>query len=182
MKRVTVLAILIAFSGNKARFLPKRTYKDKLTLGAGKDEIDLYYFGRGHTNGDTFVVFPALRVMHAGDMFAWRALPYIDTGNGGSVVEHPQSLTKAINTVKNVDTVIGGHIPVATWNDLKEYAEFTNDFVTFARSEMKAGKKVDDAAAAYKVPAKYKGDVVTVNEEFASAKSNLQAAYDELKK
>src|SRR5438876_5217588 len=47
------------FKGDKAKFLPKRTYKDKLTMGSGKDEIDLYYFGPGHTNGDTFVVFPA---------------------------------------------------------------------------------------------------------------------------
>ena len=35
---------------------------------AGKEAIDLYYFGRAHTNGDTFVVFRALRVMHAGDI------------------------------------------------------------------------------------------------------------------
>ena len=30
-----------------ARFLPKKTYKDKLTVGSGKDRIDLYYFGAG---------------------------------------------------------------------------------------------------------------------------------------
>ena len=39
------------FKGDKSVFLPKKTYKDKLTLG-GKDEIDLYYFGPAHTNGD----------------------------------------------------------------------------------------------------------------------------------
>src|SRR5881396_3551973 len=53
-----------AFKGDKAKFLPKQTYKDKLTIGEGNDEIDLYYFGRAHTNGDTFVVFPAIRAMH----------------------------------------------------------------------------------------------------------------------
>src|SRR6059036_2533654 len=90
------MAKMDLFKGDKARFLPKRTYKDKLTIGKGKDEVDLYYFGRGHTNGDTFVVFPALRTMHAGDMFAWKALPFIDTMNGGSAVAHPQTLTTAI--------------------------------------------------------------------------------------
>src|SRR6188768_3372729 len=30
--------------------MAKRTFKDKMTLGNGADEIDLYYFGRGHTN------------------------------------------------------------------------------------------------------------------------------------
>src|SRR6266516_4801622 len=67
-----------AFKGDNAKFLPKKTYKDKMTLGAGKDRIDLYYFGRGHTNGDTWVVFPALRVMHTGDMFAWKDAPTLD--------------------------------------------------------------------------------------------------------
>ena len=89
-----------AFKGEKAKFLPKRTYKDKLSLGSGKDQIDLYYLGVGHTNGDTFVVFPALRVMHAGDMFAWKALPYIDTSNGGSVVSHAETLRKAVSTIQ----------------------------------------------------------------------------------
>ena len=112
------MAKMPEFSGANAQFLPKRTYKDKLTVGSGKDQIDLYYFGRGHTNGDTFVVFPALRTMHVGDMFAWKALPYVDPDNGGSVVEQPDSLAKAA-AVPNVDTIINGHIPVGTIDDLQ---------------------------------------------------------------
>jgi len=176
------MAKMDEFKGAKATFLPRRTYKDKLTLGTGKDEIDLYYFGRGHTNGDTFVVFPAIRAMHVGDVFAWKALPYVDTDNGGSIVEEPKSIGRALATVKNVDTIINGHIPVSTWNDLKEYQAFLNDFITFAGNEMKANKSVDQAAAEYKVPEKYKGYVVTVNPMFGNAKDDLQIAYDELKK
>ncbi len=176
------MAKMDEFKGAKARFLPKRTYKDKMTLGAGKDEIDLYYFGAGHTDGDSFVVFPALRTMHVGDIFAWKALPYVDTANGGSIVDQPKTLARAIATVKNVDTIINGHIPVSTWNDLKEYAEFTKEFVAFAESEMKAGKTVDQAAADYKVAPKYRGYIVSVSPAFGGAKANLQIAYDELKK
>jgi len=141
------MAKMDEFKGAKAQFLPKRTYKDKLTVGSGKDQIELYYFGPGHTNGDSFVVFPALRTMHVGDIFAWKALPYIDTANGGSVVEQPRTLAKAVATVKNVDAIINGHIPIGTWNDLKEYAEFTKDFVAYAERSMKAGKSLDQAAA-----------------------------------
>jgi glyoxylase-like metal-dependent hydrolase (beta-lactamase superfamily II) len=169
------------FKGDQARFLPKRTFKDKLVVGSGSDEIDLYYFGRGHTNGDTFVVFPALRTMHVGDMFAWKAPPYVDTANGGSVVEHPQTLAKAVATIKNVDTIINGHIPISTWSDLKEYAQFSSDFVAWAQAEMKAGKSVDQAAAEYKVPAKYKGYSANIGTA-AGAKANTQILYDELKK
>ena len=169
------------FKGANAKFLPGKTYKDKLTIGSGKDEIDLYYFGRGHTNGDTFVVFPALRTMHVGDMFAWKALPYIDP-DGGSVVEHPKSLAKAIATVKNVDTIINGHIPVGTWNDLREFQRFTADFAAYAERSAKAGKSAEQAAKEYTIDPKYKGYVASVNPMFGGAQPNLEIAYKELKK
>jgi glyoxylase-like metal-dependent hydrolase (beta-lactamase superfamily II) len=170
------------FKGPKAQFLPKRTYKDRLTLGSGKDQIDLYYFGPGHTNGDSFVVFTALRTMHVGDMFAWKALPYVDTANGGSVVEQAKTLAKAVAGVKNVDTIINGHIPVGRFEDLKEYVDFTQDFVTFAENALKAGKTVDQAAAEYKLPSKYKGYILSANPQWGGVKDNLNIAYDELKK
>jgi cyclase len=170
------------FSGANAQFIPKRTYKDKLTVGSGKDQIDLYYFGRGHTNGDSFVVFPALRTMHVGDMFAWKALPYVDTDNGGSVVEQPESLAKAVATVKNVDTIINGHIPVGTWNDLREYADFTKDFVDFARASLKAGKTVEQAASEYKVAPKFKGYAASLSPAFGGALANMKIAYQEFQK
>src|SRR5256886_730975 len=80
--------------------MAKRTFKDKMTIGKGDDRIDLYYFGRGHTNGDAFVVFPAMRIMHSGDIFAGKNLPLIDTANGGSVLHIHESLTKAYNGIK----------------------------------------------------------------------------------
>jgi len=175
------MAKMDEFKG-KAQFLPKKTYTDTLKVGSGKDEIDLYYFGPAHTNGDTFVVFPALRTMHVGDVFAWKALPYVDPANGGSVLQGGKTLTKVVNTIKNVDTIINGHIPVSSWNELKEYTQFLTEFAAFAEKEMKAGKTVDQAAAEYKVDPKFKGYIVSANPQFGGAKANTQIAYDELKK
>ena len=169
-----------AFKGEKARFLPKRTYKDTMTLGTGKDQIDLYYFGAGHTNGDTFVLFRALRVLHAGDMFAWKDLPFIDTMNGGRVAEHPKTLAKAFAALnKDADIVITGHTPLLKPADLQEYASFNQDFVDWATAQMKAGKSVDEAAAAYKTPARYQGYEAP---QAMRVKTNIEALYGELKK
>jgi glyoxylase-like metal-dependent hydrolase (beta-lactamase superfamily II) len=177
----TSMAATDEFKGANAKFLPKRTYKDKLTLGTGKDQIDLYYFGPGHTNGDTFVVFPALRTLHAGDMFAWKALPLIDTSNGGSALGHAATFAKVVATIKNVDTVITGHIPVANWNELTEYANFSRDFVTWAQAQKKAGKTVEQAASDYQVPPKYQGYSAVATPLFGGVKANVQAVYDESK-
>ena len=84
------------FEQNGGRGLPKRTFKDKMTIGSGADQIELFYFGRGHTNGDAWVLFPALRVVHAGDIFSGKNQPPIlDANNGGSGVDIGDSLTKA---------------------------------------------------------------------------------------
>ncbi|GIT68225.1 MAG: hypothetical protein Ct9H300mP25_16970 [Acidobacteriota bacterium] len=71
-----------AFKGENAKYLPETTYADQLTLFCGSDQIDLYHFGRGHTDGDTFVVFRGVRTVHTGDMFARKGLPFIDAVNG----------------------------------------------------------------------------------------------------
>src|SRR6185436_11210684 len=107
------------------KFLPGKTYKDKLSLLKGNDKIDLYYFWRGHTGGDTFVVFPALKVMHAGDMFAFtNGLPIIDINNGGSGLDYPKTLMKAASGIKGVESVIPGHSAVADFAAFKGYGEF----------------------------------------------------------
>jgi glyoxylase-like metal-dependent hydrolase (beta-lactamase superfamily II) len=178
----TNMARMKEFAGDKSKFLPKKTYTEKLSIGAGRDQVDLYYFGAGHTNGDTFVVFPSVRTMHTGDMFAWKAPPFIDPANGGSVTAHAQTLAKATSSVQNVDTIITGHTPVLTWADLREYAEFNRDFVAWAQAEMKAGKSIDEAAAEYKIPEKYKGYAIAPSKEFAVAKSNIEILYKELKR
>jgi cyclase len=169
-----------AFKGDKAQFLPKKTFKDKLSLGRGKDKIDLYYFGAGHTNGDTFVVFPALGVMHAGDMFAGKGTPFIDTRNGGSGGAYHKTLARAVAGIKRVEMVIPGHAPVMTWADFKEFSAFHKDLFDWARAQHKAGKTVDEAFAAYQLPEKYAGYTVR-KEGFGNFKNALQAIYDDLK-
>jgi glyoxylase-like metal-dependent hydrolase (beta-lactamase superfamily II) len=158
--------------------LPKRSFKDKMTLGNGADQIDLFYFGRGHTNGDAWVLFPAIQVLHAGDIFSGKNLPLLDANNGGSGVEIGDSLQKASDTVKNVTTIITGHSTTMNMADLREYAQFNKEFLAYVQGAMKANKSVDEAAAGWKVDPKYKGYQI----QDARLKTNVQVIYDELKK
>jgi cyclase len=149
-----------------------------MTLGTGSDRIDLYYFGRGHTNGDAWVVFPALRVVHAGDVFSGKNLPLLDANNGGSGVAIPDTLAKAYSSLKDVDTIITGHSTQMTRNDLKEYADFNREFLEAMQTAMKAGKTIDEVAGNWTISAKYKGYAV----QPARLKANVQVIYEELKK
>jgi glyoxylase-like metal-dependent hydrolase (beta-lactamase superfamily II) len=145
------------FTANGGRGLPKRTFTDKLTVGAGADRIDLYYFGRGHTNGDAMVVFPSLRVMHMGDLFPGKQLPIMDANNGGSGVEYGDTLRKVHDGVTDVDTIITGHSTTMTRKDLLEYSEFLREFVAAVQAATKAGQTAEQVAKSWTVPAKFTG-------------------------
>ncbi|HEV8345166.1 MAG TPA: MBL fold metallo-hydrolase [Vicinamibacterales bacterium] len=165
------------FKDNAGKGLPKRTFKDKMTIGSGRDRLDLYYFGRGHTNGDAWVVFPELRVVHAADLFPGKNVPFMDGTNGGSGTAYPQTLSKAAEGIKNVDTIITGHSTTLPFGDLREYAAFVKDFVSWTESELKAGKSAEAAAVEYKVPEKYKGYMPGTR-----VRGNVELIYSELKK
>jgi cyclase len=161
---------------DKRHALPDRTYKDKLSLLDGPERIDLYYFGSGHTNGDTFVVFPALQAMHTGDMFAMKGSPLIDTNNGGSGVMYPDSLAKAAMNIQNVITVIPGHSPVTDWKAFVEFAEFNRAFLDAVRKAKSAGKTEEQAAAELALPERFK------EYNLQRAKDNVTKIYAELGK
>jgi glyoxylase-like metal-dependent hydrolase (beta-lactamase superfamily II) len=166
------------FKQNGGKGMPTKTFKDKLTLGKGADQIDLYYFGPAHTGGDAYVVFPALRVMHVGDTMPSRDLPIMDKNNGGSAVKFSATIAKAAG-VNGVDTIINGHNPTTTTPaDLKLYSEFIADFVKFAQDAKKSGKTVDDVANSWTVPAKYTG---YAKPNPARVKADAQVAFDESK-
>jgi glyoxylase-like metal-dependent hydrolase (beta-lactamase superfamily II) len=165
------------FKANNGKNIAKRTFNDRMTIGSGADRIDLYYFGRGHTNGDAWTVFPAHRVMHAGDIFSGKLVPLLDSTNGGSGVEIADTLAKAA-TLRDVDTIITGHSTLMTPADLKEYSDFNRSFLDYVRAAKKAGRSVDEAASGYKFPEQYAGYRAPQPD---SIKNNVEVIYAELK-
>ena len=145
------------FEGSNGHGLPERTFTDRMSLGSGADQVDLYYFGRGHTGGDAWVVFPALRTLHAGDIFLGQRVPFLDAENGGSGVDIGDSVQKAHDTIRDVDTIITGHSTQMTWSDLAEWAAFNRDFLEVVRTGRSAGNTVAEIAASWTMPSKYAG-------------------------
>lgn len=172
----TLMAKMDAFKGEKAQFLPKQTYKDTLTLGSGKDRVELRYFGKGHTGGDTMVYFPNLRILATGDLWAWKDAPLLDLANDGSGIELPKTLAKAIAAYKDVDTIIPGHTPPSKPAELQEYQRYMTDLVAETEAAAKAGKSAADAFTASTVTAKYPG---FKNDRLKAA---IEAIYKELGK
>ncbi|MFN7992070.1 MAG: MBL fold metallo-hydrolase [Bryobacteraceae bacterium] len=106
---------------NAADVAPARvTFTDECSVFAGGKEVRARYFGRGHTNGDAIIYFPALRTIHTGDLMAG-STPLIDYPGGGSVVEWTRTLDQALQL--DFDTVIPGHGPVTDKAGLQKYRD-----------------------------------------------------------
>lgn len=170
------------FEANDDRNIASRTFTDRMSVGSGPDRIDLYYFGRGHTNGDAWVVFPALRIAHSGDVFARKDIVYLDGNNGASGVEIVETLTRAAATLTDVDVIIPGHSTVMTMDDLREFADFNRDFLEYVRVGKAAGRTVEQVAAGWQTPSSYSGypQVPSESTTLERIQGNVQVIYDEI--
>lgn len=123
--------------------LPRVTFSDEISVHLGGKEVRAKYFGRGHTSGDVIVYFPELGVIHTGDLFLGRRAGrgggapgpgrsnevvqtrppgvniYIDYAQGGSFFEWSRTLEGALTL--DFDTVIPGHGPVSTRDDVVKF-------------------------------------------------------------
>jgi cyclase len=164
------------FKNAGGRGLPTRTFTDALTFGSGNERIELRYFGRAHTGGDTWVLFPAQRVVHAGDVFGYKTFPIVDTNNGGSSVEYANTIATAASMLRDIDTVVSGHYPTPlTLPDLKLYGEFVAEYVNAVRDAKRAGRTPEEFANTWRVPERF------LNEGYVNTRPFPQVVWDEVK-
>ena len=165
------------FRDSNGHGLPTRTFSDRMTLGSGADRVELYYFGRGHTGGDAWIAFPALRTLHSGDVFLGQRVPFLDAENGGSGVDIGDTAQQAHDNIRGIDTIITGHSTQMEWADLNEWAAFNRDFLQVVRDGRANGRSVDEIAAGWSLPAAY-AHYDAPNE--AGVRRNIQVIVDEL--
>ena len=124
---------------------PRITFSHEATVRLGGKEVRAIHFGRGHTNGDAVVLFPAHRVLHTGDLFVGGP-PFVDYANGGSGVEWPDTIAQALKL--DFDRVIPGHGPVSAKRDLAQWNEGFGVIRQRVSEWKRQGKTKDEVAAA----------------------------------
>jgi cyclase len=129
-------------SNAPANMVPARVvFTEETAVFLGGKEARARYFGRGHTNGDAIIYFPALRTLHTGDLMAGKT-PLIDYPGGGSVVEWTKTLDEAMKL--DFDTVIPGHGPVTDKPGLLAYRNNVEKLRNRAAGLIREGKSQDE--------------------------------------
>lgn len=124
---------------------PRVVFSDEMSVFLGGQEIRAQYFGRGHTNGDAVIYFPALRVIHSGDLFLTNSqtpLPFMDFAQGGSAVEWTGTLDRMM--MLDFDTVIPGHGPVSNRDGVVKWRADLASMRGHIRDLVHQGKSKDE--------------------------------------
>jgi cyclase len=130
-------------------------FTDETSVFLGGKEVRARYFGRGHTNGDVIVYFPAQRVIHMGDLMAG-VTPLIDYSGGGSIVEWSKTVAAAMAAL-DFDKVIPGHGAVTNRAGLQTYSDNVAKLRTETAKLIRQGKSKEEVRAylATQYPANY---------------------------
>ncbi|MEP7352212.1 MAG: MBL fold metallo-hydrolase [Acidobacteriota bacterium] len=116
---------------------PRVAFADQLQVVLGGKEVMVRHYGRGHTNGDVVVFFPARRAIHTGDLFV-ASDPLIDYSASGSMGDWPRTLDQVL--ANDFDTVIPGHGPLSKKADLAAFRDRMKTMADKARQQVQSGK------------------------------------------
>ncbi len=124
--------------------LPNLTLEEHMRLYHGEFVLDLYWLGRGHTDGDIVVHLPEQKMIFMGDLFATYD-PYVHLihyAAGGSLREWSRTLERAL--ALPFDTVIPGHGGPTDRAHLETYLGITVRMQDMIREMVRARRPRED--------------------------------------
>jgi glyoxylase-like metal-dependent hydrolase (beta-lactamase superfamily II) len=135
---------------------PAIVYDTELSLFLGGSEVRAYYFGPGHTDGDSVIYFPDVRAVQLGDLVVWGKR--LDGSTLVPAINYPTgaTLSKLLATIDGLlkldfDTAIPGHGPVLTKAQLQTYREKLGTLKQRMRDAVRTGAKKEELSKTIKL-------------------------------
>lgn len=157
---------------------PDTTFTKEWKIKAGDEHIHAYYWGPGHTNGDSMIHFENANIVHTGDLVFNRRYPIVDRSAGASVRHWAQVLEKAQKKFDKDTLFVFGHAfdpqkITGSIDDLRAMQNYMEKLVAFVDAQIKVGKTREEILQATQIPgvADWQGQGI---------QRSLTAAYDEL--
>lgn len=123
--------------------LPTITFEKELSLHESHEEISIFYFGNGHTDGDAIIKFQNSNVVHTGDSFVLYGIPFIDISNGGSIRGFIKNL-EMINSVCDENTIIiPGHGGLSNKSEVNKLCLGLKEFYNKTMKGHQKGLSID---------------------------------------
>lgn len=153
---------------------PILTFDSELRVHLNGETIQVWHLPPAHTDGDSVVYFEKANVLHMGDDFFNKVIPFIDAAHGGSPKGYLAAIDRVVSRVPASVAIIPGHGEVSDVAGLKVLRQYIADIVAAAQKAKAAGQSKDDFVRSVDLPS-YR-DWSGYKDRF---KANCGAAFDE---
>ncbi len=123
---------------------PVVTFPDRMNIHWNNEDLELYHFDTGHTDGDVIVKFKKANVFHMGDMYVQYGYPFVDINNGGGINGFISSLDKMLPLMDDNSKIIPGHGKLATKKDVQAFRDRLAEIRDAVAAALKKGTKISD--------------------------------------
>ena len=132
---------------------PVITFESEVRIHVGDETIAVWHTPPAHTDGDSVVYFEKANVLHMGDLFFYKVIPFIDVKAGGSARGYIDAIDKVIARVPPDVKIIPGHGEVTDLAGLKTFRQYVADVLDAARKAKAAGKSKEEFLKTVDLPA-----------------------------
>lgn len=126
-----------------APYAPSLTYREKMDIYLGEKKVELWYFGVGHTTGDTVVYFPEEKTAFLGDQIFMGRPQLIHSYKGGNSFEHVKTLTKMLENL-DAEKFCSGHSDPIDRDTVAHHIEEMKTLQAKIESLIEQGKSLED--------------------------------------
>ncbi|MHC4463772.1 MAG: MBL fold metallo-hydrolase [Planctomycetota bacterium] len=130
-------------------FVPSVTFRNKMDIYLGSKKVELWYFGVGHTTGDTVVYFPKEKTAFMGDQIFLTRPQLIHSYKGGNSFEHIKTLTKMLDGI-DAEKFCSGHSEMADRAVIKSHIAQMKKRQEKVKALMKEGNNLEQIKAEFK--------------------------------
>lgn len=173
-------AVAIKNKKEAQQLYPDITYDKVWSRKLKNERLTLHYFGRGHTDGDSFVHFEKANVVHVGDLVFNRRHPFVDKSAGANIGEWIIILTEATAKFKEDTIYVCGHAAdgfdiLINKADVLLFRDYLSNVLKFTKESINAGMTKEAFLKTTSIPnsPEWKGDGIS---------RPLEAAWAELMK
>ena len=129
-------------------FTPSITFTKKMDLWLGKDKVEFYYFGAGHTTGDAFVYVPEEKVVFIGDMYFTGRPQLIHSIKNGNSFQYVSTMTQMLEAL-DAEIFLSGHSEPAGRGEIQKHIQLMVDKQIKVRDLVEQGKTQEETLAAF---------------------------------
>jgi cyclase len=126
---------------------PDISFSDELKFDFNGQTLQMLHLPKGHTGGDIIIYFPDSKVLVMGDLLFADNFPFVDVSNGGDPMGFYNNQKWILENYPEDLTVIGGHGPIYTIAQLREYNQNLGKTMEVVRKAKQEGMTLEQMKA-----------------------------------